>query len=334
MKRLLVTGPQQVAFEETERPVCTDDTVVLRAGLTAISTGTELRVYRAIPVDEAGHFLHECVPFQLPTENGYSMVGRVVEVGARVRSVAVGDRVFAAGAHKEFAAAPAESVTRLPDSIPDDEAVLLNILEVAHKALRQGNPPVGSNLAIVGQGVVGLSLLAYASAFGFRTAVMDVSQERLTIARQMGADLAVSPNSDGAVDQVLDLFDGEGADVSFEAASSWPAVRTAMEVTGLDGTVVLVSRHTSTPGFNPAGHPFLGKRLNLVTTYDYPSAGHRWSRRRSLDLTVDLLSRQLLKIRPMLTHRFSWQDLPEAYRRLDAGERNIAAAIIQWDGAE
>ena len=334
MKRLLVTGAKQVAFDEAEQPLCSDDAVVMRAELTAISTGTELRVYRAIPVDEAGQFLHERVPFQFPTENGYSMVGQVVEVGAHVKSVGVGDRVFAAAAHKEFAAVPAESVTRLPDSIPDDEAVMLSILEVAHKALRQGNPPAGSNVAIVGQGVVGLSLLAYAVAFGFRTAVLDVSPERLEISKQLGAQLAVSPSAEGALDQVLDLFDGEGADVAFEAASHWSAVRTAMEVTGIDGTVVLVSRHTATPGFNPAGHPYLGKRLNLVTTYDYPSVGHRWSRHRSVGLTVDLLARQQLKIRPMLTHRFSWRDLPEAYRRLDQGERSIAAAIIEWDGSE
>ena len=334
MKRLLVTGPQQVSFEESERPACADDGVVLRASLTAISTGTELRVYRAIPVDEAGQFLHERVPFQLPTENGYSMVGRVVEVGAHVTSVAVGDRLFAAAGHQQFAAASAESVTRLPESVPDEEAVLLNILEVGHKALRQGNPPAGSNVAIVGQGVVGLSLLAYATAFGFRTAVLDVSEERLQISRAMGADLAISPDASGAVDQVLELFDGAGADVTFEAASHWSAVRTAMEVAALDGTVVLVSRHTANPGFNPAGHPFLGKRLNLVTTYDYPSDSHRWSRRRSIDLTVDLLARRRLRIGPMLTHRFAWQDLPEAYRRLDQGDRTIAAAIIEWENGD
>ena len=333
VKRLLITGPKQAVFEEVERPDCGPEEVVVRAKVTAISTGTELRVFRAIPVDEAGHFLHERVPFALPVENGYSMVGEIVEVGSLIQGLQIGDRVFVPAPHKEFAAVKADLVTPLPDCVADDEAVLLSILEVAHRALRQGEPPAGGNLAIVGQGVVGLSVLAYAVAFGFRTAVLDFSSERLEIAQQMGAGLAVSPNDSAVPEKVVEFFDGEGADVVFEAASHWSAVRSAMEIARLDGKVVLVSRHTARPEFNPAGHPFLGKRLNLVTSYDYPPAGHRWSRPRSLALTMHLLAQQRLNLRPMLTHSFDWCELPDYYRRLDQGELGVVAAVAQWNNS-
>ena len=103
-----------------------------------------------------------------------------------------------------------------------------------------------------------------------------------------------------------------------------------MEVTRTDGRVVVVSRLVSTPQFNPAGHPFLGKRLNLMTSYDYPDDGHRWSRRRSVALTLDLLSRRRLNIRPILTHRFPWEQLPEVYQRLDENDEAIVGAVIDW----
>ncbi len=136
-------------------PVCARDGVAVRARVTAISAGTELRVYRNIPVDDAGLFIHETKPFALPVENGYSMVGEIVEVGAEVNHLTVGARVFVSEPHKEYVAVAASEVTPLPGAIPDAEATMLRILEVAHNGLRQGNPPVGGDIAVVGQGVVG-----------------------------------------------------------------------------------------------------------------------------------------------------------------------------------
>ena len=66
MKRLIVTGPRQVRFEDVPPPPCRADGLLVRATHTALSTGTEMRVFRAIPVDDQGQFLHECVPFELP----------------------------------------------------------------------------------------------------------------------------------------------------------------------------------------------------------------------------------------------------------------------------
>ncbi|MAF65271.1 MAG: hypothetical protein CMJ84_06390 [Planctomycetes bacterium] len=330
MKRLVVTGPRQAEFEKVEVPECPVDGVLVQASTTAISTGTEMRVFRAIPVDEAGQFLHERIPFELPTENGYSMVGVVTAKGPQVEAVDVGDRVFVPARHRQTAAMELARVTPLPDAIPDHEAVFLSILEVAHKAIRQGDPQAGANVVIVGQGVVGLSLLAYSVVFGWRTAVVDLDPTRLEIARQMGAGLAASPNDADMAGQVTEYFGGEGADIAFEAGSNWAAIRTAMELTRTDGRVVIVSRHTQKPDFNPVGHPFLGKRLSLVTSYAYPPDGSRWDYRTSVDLTIDLLASHRLQIEPMITHQFDWQQIPEVYRRLDQGDHSIVGAVFNW----
>ena len=171
MKRLLITGLRQVSVDECAEPKCPAGGVLVRAQLTAISSGTELRVYRAQPVDEEGRYLHENVPFELPTENGYSMVGEVIACGGTVAGalgtpLSIGDRVFLAATHREMAVAPADSVFRVPDGIPSERAVLLNIVEVAHAALRSGAPHLGDDVAMVGQGVIGWS----PRSFGGRTA--------------------------------------------------------------------------------------------------------------------------------------------------------------------
>jgi threonine dehydrogenase-like Zn-dependent dehydrogenase len=334
MKRLIITGPCEARFEEAPLPACPSHGIVVRAVLTAISPGTELRVYRAVPVDAGGRFLHERVPFVLPTTNGYSMVGEVVEAGPQATGFSPGQRVFVPAPHQEFAAVPAALAVPLPDEIPNDRAVFLNILEVGHIALRRGRPEPGANVAIVGQGVIGLSVLAFCRAFGFRTAVIEPDDGRRDIALRMGADLAVSPAEEGFAQRIAGHFDGEGPDLVVEAGSGWSALRVALEVARDDGRVVIASRHTGVPDFNPVGHPFLGKRLELLTSYGHEPDGRRWDRRRSFALTVRLLREGRLVIDPMITHRFAWHELPEVYRRMHEGDRTIVGAVLRWGTAE
>jgi threonine dehydrogenase-like Zn-dependent dehydrogenase len=290
-----------------------------------------LRVYRGIGVDAEGKFLHERVPFQLPTPNGYSMVGEVVEVGSRVQGFQPGERVFVPSPHGQLAAVDARLAVKLPDQIPSEQAGFLNILEVGHIALRRGNPEPGENVAVIGQGVIGLSVLAYARLFGMRTAAVDFVEHRLQIAREMGADLTVDAGDDRCVRRVVEFFEGAGADLVVECASRWAAIETGMQLAAPEARIVVAARHTDRPAFNPVGHPHLGKKLTLLTSYGYPAEGQRWDRRRSIALTLELLSQGKLHIAPMITHRFGWEELPEVYRRLDAGDVEMAGVVLDWN---
>ncbi len=194
MQRLIVTAPCQVEFEPIAMPSCAPDGLVVRARVTAISTGTEIRVFRLVPVDDAGQFMHANVPFEVPTENGYSMVADVLATGAAVTNLAVGDRVFVPVTHRHVAAIAASLAFKLPDALPDEQAVFLSIVEVAQLALRRGNPTPGETVAIIGLGVVGLSALAYCKAFGFRTVAIDNAAARLDIAAPDGRGPGPQPN--------------------------------------------------------------------------------------------------------------------------------------------
>ena len=330
MKRLIITAPRQAEFEEVAMPSCPPDGLLVQARVTAISTGTEIRVYRLKAVDADGKFLHADVPFLLPTENGYSMVGEVVEVGAEVTGFAVGERLFLPATHRAYAAMPANQATKLPDGVADELAVFVNILEVSHIALRRGNPTPGETVAIIGQGVIGLAALAYCKAFGFRTIVIDQDEARLAIARQMGADLALLADALDLRQQVADFSGGYGADLVIEAASVWPAIQLSMDLVARRGTVVVVARHTDQPAFSPVGDPYLQKEITLLTSYGHPAPGQRWDRQRSFALTLEMLSNGRLNIAPLITHRLPWPELPQVYARLDQGERGLIGVVIDW----
>lgn len=326
-----MTGPRQAGFDEVHIPPCPPDGLLVRARVTAVSTGTEIRVYRYVPVDDKGEWLHGGVRFRKgPLENGYSMVGEVVEVGADVTAFDVGDRVFCGGTHKEYAATPATEAVKLPEEVSDERGVFLNILGVGQLGLRHGEPRPGENVAIVGLGVVGLSALAFSSAFGFRTVGIDLSEKRREVADAMGADLVANPSDDDLRSRVVDFLDGRGADLVLETASAWPAIQTSLDIVRQDGTVVVVARHVDAPTFNLVGHPYMTKRFTLHASLGYRPNDHRWNRMTSMKLTVRLLASGRLPIGPMITHEFRWDELPEVYARLDGGDADILGAVIRW----
>ena len=329
-KRLIVTGPRRARFQEIPDPDCPAGGLLVRARMTAISTGTELRVYRGIPVDAEGKYLYPGFPLQFPVENGYSMVGEVLELGSGVSGFRTGDRVFVPQTHKQVAVSPADAATRLPGAVPDHVGVFLSIVEVAHIALRRGGVVPGENVAIIGSGLIGLSALAYCRVFGCRTAVFDLDRNRLRVARKMGADWTGSPVDEGFTDRIMEFFGGEGADLVVEAASTWKAVETGLDIARPGGRVVVVARHTDQPHFSPVNYPYLRKNLSLKTSYGHPPAGQRWDRRRSLELTLDYLSRGRLQFAPMITHQFEWEELPDVYARMDAGEAEMIGVCINW----
>ena len=329
-KRLIVTDPRNAQFQEVPDPDCPAGGLLVRARMTAISTGTELRVYRGIPVDREQKYLYPGFPLKFPVENGYSMVGEVVEAGSGVSDFRIGDRVFVPQPHKQMAVSPAEAATRLPEDLPDHLGVFLSIMEVAHIALRRGDVLPGENVAIVGSGLIGLSALAFCRVFGCRTAVVDLDRNRLKVARSMGADWTGSPAEEDFTDRIMGFFRGEGADLVVEAASTWKAVETGLDVARSGGRVVVVARHTDQPHFSPVNYPYLRKNLSLKTSYGYPPAGQRWDRRRSLDLTLDYLARGRLQVAPMVTQQFEWEELPDVYAKMDSGEAEMIGVCINW----
>ena len=66
MKQLFITAPRQVEFQETPIPVCPPDGILVKAVITTVSSGTEIRVYRAIPVDKEGKYYILIILISLP----------------------------------------------------------------------------------------------------------------------------------------------------------------------------------------------------------------------------------------------------------------------------
>jgi threonine dehydrogenase-like Zn-dependent dehydrogenase len=163
-----------------------------------------------------------------------------------------------------------------------------------------------------------------------RTVGIDFSEKRRQTATEMGADLVVDPAVEGFQEQIIEFFDGRGADVVLETASVWAAIETSMEIVRDDGTVAVVARHTDSPTFNPVGHPYFNKRVNLRASIGYRPQDLRWNQMNSMKFTASMIAKGKLPIGPMMTHEFQWNELPEVYARLDQGDTDILGAVIRW----
>ena len=150
-------SPHRGELRSEELPEPGPDQVRVRTIASGISRGTELLIHRhAVP--ESVRALMRC-PFQAgqlpgPTKYGYLSAGRV-EAGS---PELIGKRVFCLYPHQDRYVVPASAVTVLPDDVPSERAVLAGTVETAVNALWDGGPRIGDRVAVVGGGMVGLSV--------------------------------------------------------------------------------------------------------------------------------------------------------------------------------
>jgi propanol-preferring alcohol dehydrogenase len=144
------------------------------------------------------------------------------------------------GSFAEYAIGSAAYVARLPER-PDFAAIapILCAGVTTYKAIKETEARPGEWLAISGIGGLGHVAVQYAKAMGLHVVAVDVTEDKLALARSLGADAAVNARSPGAVEQVLKQTSG-GAHGVLVTAVSPPAFSQALHMARRRGTVALV----------------------------------------------------------------------------------------------
>ncbi|MCB0630382.1 MAG: zinc-dependent alcohol dehydrogenase family protein [Saprospiraceae bacterium] len=191
---------------------------------------------------------------QLPHVPGHEFAGTIVELGASVRAWAVGDRVTlpfsmgcgycpqcaggnqqicdnyyqpgftGMGAFAEYVAVPyaAQNLVRLPGSLSFQEAAILGCRFITsyRGLIAQGRLRPGQWVAVHACGGVGLSAIIIARAVGARIIAVDISDKKLQLARQLGADYVLNAGKDDRVPERIREWSGGGVQVSVDALGS------------------------------------------------------------------------------------------------------------------
>jgi alcohol dehydrogenase len=269
MKALVYHGPGERGWDNVDDPRILEPTdAIVRIDSSTIC-GTDL------------HILKGDVPETVPgTVLGHEAVGTVQEVGAAVTTVAPGDRVLMScvsscgrcrfckearygqclggggwifghlinGLQAEYARVPFadNSVYKVPDQLSDEQVLFLaDILPTSYEVgVLNGMVAPGDVVAIVGAGPIGLAGILTAKLYTPGTIVaIDLADSRLDSARLFGADETINNGRENAVARVMELTDGLGADVAFEAVGVPQSFELSAELIRPGGRVANIGVH-------------------------------------------------------------------------------------------
>ncbi len=188
--------------------------------------------------------------------------GHLMGGGSRLRDLDGNELAHHTGVscYAEYGVLDRGSIVKVDNDLPLHEAALFGcaVMTGAGAVINTARIRTGDSVAIVGLGGVGLSGLLGAVVGGAEKIVdIDLSDEKLGLARQLGATHTVNATDPNHVEQVRDLTDG-GVDFAFDLAGTIKAMETAYGVTRYGGSVV-------TAGLSPSAANFSFNQSNLVS---------------------------------------------------------------------
>jgi alcohol dehydrogenase len=345
MKALVYHGPGQRGWDNVPDPTILDPTdVVVRIDSSTIC-GTDL------------HILKGDVPETTPgTVLGHEAVGTVQEIGAGVSTLTVGDRVLLScitacgrcrfckegrygqclggggwifghlidGLQAEYARVPFadNSVYGVPDELTDEQVLFLaDILPTAYEVgVLNGMVSPGDTVAIVGAGPIGLAAILTARLYTpGRIVAIDLAAGRLASAERFGADTTINNGREDARALIMELTDGLGADVAFEAVGVPETFELATELIRPGGRVANIGVHgkPAVLHLEKLWIRDITVTTGLVDTYTIPRLMRLIASGR-LDPTI------------FATHRFALEDTMAAYDTFaDAASTNALKVVLQ-----
>ncbi|MEO6309431.1 MAG: zinc-dependent alcohol dehydrogenase family protein [Leifsonia sp.] len=348
MKALVYGGPGGMSWTDVPDPVIVNPTdAVVQVDTTTIC-GTDLHILRGdVPAVEVGRIL------------GHEGVGTVTAVGSSVTNFVVGDRVIIScikscghctncaaglyshclgdegmsgigwifghlidGTQAEYVRVPYadNSLHKLPDGVPDAEAVMLSdILPTGFEiGVQYGQVKPGDVVAVIGAGPVGLAAAATAGLYGAGTVIaIDLDQNRLEQAREFGATDTVLSGAGDWKEQVLALTDGAGVDVAIEAVGIPQTFTMATEIVRPGGHVANVGVH----GMPVELHLEDLWIQNITISMGLVNAN-------STPMLLKLVAQKKIPAEKLATHHFTFDQMLDAYDTFGRAAETKALKVV------
>jgi threonine dehydrogenase-like Zn-dependent dehydrogenase len=343
MKAAVFLGDRQVALTDMEDPTPGPGEVVVATRASGMC-GSDLKYYRGPTNDTyasgkivAGHepagVVHAVgpgVPETTAVVGDRVMVHHYIGCGAcaqcrsgwtqmctRMPVTVLG--MNGNGSHAPYLKAPAATLIRLDDRLSFEAGAAIGCgTGTAWGGLKRLGDLGGASVAVFGQGPVGLSGTMLATALGATVIAVDMEENRLTHARRLGAAGTVNPRDVDAVAAIRDLTGGRGVDAVLESSGSSAAATSGLAslapwgrfcVVGLGGEVRfdVMEFHRS--------------QMTVMTSWSMSLVGQ--------EECADFVARNALPVDDLFTHRWSLDQIEEAYREFD--KQDAGKGVVLFD---
>ncbi len=268
-----------------------------------------------------------------PGALGMEAAGIVLDVGPGVTHLAVGDRVGYAcppvGAYVSHRTMPADLVIRLPDDVSDETAAagLLKGITAEFLLHRVHKLEPGENVLVYAPaGGVGRMLCQWASHLGARVIGATSSPEKAALAKAAGADAVVTPGEVSLEAQVMDLTDGKGVDVIFDAVGR-DSFAHSLKALAIRGHIVSYGQASG-----PVGAWDIGALSSRSVTVSRPNFGHYAGTREEVAASTARFFEALRAgvVTVDISKRYALSDAAQAHRDLEA--RRTTGSVILLPG--
>jgi L-iditol 2-dehydrogenase len=328
MKAAIFHGPRDVRVDEVKKPVIRNDEVLVEPRVVGICGSDINRYRRGTNLDYLVVAGHECC-------------GQVVQIGSSVENLQIGERVvihpnFGCGKclrcrtgkenlcpHRirlgvvingclsEYVKVPANYVYRIPESLSDEVGALVEPAAVALRAVGKITNPFEKRVLILGAGPIGLFALQLAKRMGATVFVADLLDNRLALAKALGADGIINARMNNPVKMAMCPASDQGIDVVLETAGGTvETFQLAMEVIKPGGRVILVGHSSDAATVHT---DFISRNeIEIVGSIIY--CHEEFSR------AIQLLNEDKINGRSLISHKFFLKDIKKAMEIAEKGE--------------
>ena len=338
------TAPRRVDLHSYDDRELVATEVRVRTLFSGISAGTELTAYRgsnpylAKRWDEDGRlFVPDAVSLEYPVEGwGYEEVGEVVELGAEVRTVALGDIVWGTWGHRSSAVLPEDVAANctLPSGVDPIIGAFAHIGAIALNAVLDADIHVGERVAVFGQGTPGLITGQLARLNGGSVIAVDAIDSRLELAQRLGAAHTFSAlASPSPAQRITHLTGGHGADVSIEISGHYAALHEAIRATAWSSRVVAAGFFQGPGTVLALGEEFHHNRIDVVGSQISgvrPALSHRWDVRRLQRTIMELAAQGRINLPALVSHVMPVGDAADAFELLDQHQEQAVQVLLDF----
>jgi threonine dehydrogenase-like Zn-dependent dehydrogenase len=379
LKAAVFYGAKDFRIEEIEKPKIEPTDVLVKVKACGIC-GSDLHSYKEGIFSRPGFVM------------GHELSGEVVEVGSRVKRIAVEDRVVPLGgvrekgcgecfwcqraqpqwcsavSHKPCGECPqcksgkfwlceknqrymtmgysrnggyaeymyipdaaiGKNAFRIPNSVSWEEATFLEPLWGAYKWVEMAEPLPRDTAVVTGLGTIGLLVMQVIKQHVARVIVSDVSDKRLQLARELGADVVINAAKEDPIARVIELtgsgrsFSGRGggcADIVMECSGVPAVFKQSIEMTRTGGHIVLVGLYEHEISFDV--NRIIHKQLQLVSSFN---RGRRSPPAEITDCMESIASGKV-KVKPLISHEFQLDEIMQAFETQTKAAESVKVIV-------
>jgi 2-desacetyl-2-hydroxyethyl bacteriochlorophyllide A dehydrogenase len=339
-------APRDVSLVEHASEPLVPGHVRVRTWYSGISAGTELTAYRGTNPYLSHQWDAETRVFRAGTPTfayplvgwGYSEVGEVVEVADDVEGLAPGQVVHGIWGHRSEAVVPADRLQGQVLEAGTDplRGTFARVGAIALNAVLAADVSLGDQVAVFGQGVIGLLATRLAELSGAEVVAVDGHEQRLAVARALGAGEVLRADVEGGAGMAVRELTRGGADAAIELSGNHRALHEAIRSVVQDAVVVAAGFYQGGASELRLGEEFHHNRVRLVASQiaNTPlGLGPRWDQRRLVRAFMRQVQRDRVDVLRLVTDVVDAREVAKAFERLDRDDPEVLQMVLRFDAA-